>query len=350
MNLPLVLLHLRRGLHPGLGLALLVVTGALLAGGGPPLEAGLGAMDPEQVLRGLTRSAWWSALAFVLLLGAVTSAAGEHGRWQRGEVLWSSTRRLGPLGLTASAWAGRTLALWVWLAAIALGVELAAGDSSPAYQPGPRQEPVLGRLDTRDSTHRWSLAAPSTDGVRLSVELRWRGDYTAADEVELRVARRGAPATRLTRPPSLTQSFELALPTGDGPLDFELVARGASGGLAVELLEVGLLQPRSERLAAWRLALSLGIWGATLLALALGLGAWMSVASTSALLGVAWGVAWLERAAWPVPGLELPAELEALAGGRVPAPLAPEAYVAAAGLVALGLLLRLAAVRRGAGR
>jgi hypothetical protein len=347
LNLHLVLLHLRRGLRSGMGLALLLVVGALFASGGPPAEAGLGASDPAQALRGLERSSWWSALALVLLLGTVTAAAGEHQRWRRGEALWSSTRKLGATGLVGSVWAGRTLALCAWLALIAIVVELAVGGSEVAYQPGPRQEPTLSRGETQSESFRWSLAAPNAAGLRLSVELRWSGDYTTADEIVLSVARRGAQPTRTASAPALTQSFELDLPAGEGPLEFELSAQGAAGVLGLEALEVGLLQPRPERLATWRLAVSLGLLGTALLALALGLGSWMSAASAVALLCVAWGVAWLEGLSWPLPGLDLPASLEAVARGRVPAPLTAPVVAATAGVVLLGLSLRLAALHRG---
>jgi hypothetical protein len=76
----------------------------------------------------------------------------------------------------------------------------------------------------------------------------------------------------------------------------------------------------------------------------------MSAASTVALISVAWGLAWLERLAWPWPGLDLPSSLEVVARGRVPAPLTAQVFFTTAALIFVGLSLRLTAMRRGAAR
>jgi hypothetical protein len=348
VNLPLLSLHLRRAVNPWLGLALALVVALLASMDQAPAEVGLGVEDPEQAARGLLRDAWWTTLSLVALAGVVGATAGEFTRWRRSDALWVSTRSRGALTIAASVWAGRALGTCAWLLAIGFVTELAAGGSEPSYEVGRARAVSAQQSDPALAAFGWkSDLGQLHPDARVRVQLHWRGDYSSVSSLELRVARMDGERLVQRARPELTQRIELRLPAGSGPLEFELVALDAASRLAVEDLTLEVLRPTSERVAVLRIAMSLALFGATLIALVLGFGSWMSAPSAFCLVGVLWIAAWLEGASAPLPGLALPRLFASLSDGRVPMSEPALVWLASAALVALGLGLHVAALRKG---
>ena len=350
MNLPLLRLHLRRSLHPALGLLLVAVGLALLAGGPQVETVGLGEADPGQVGRGLHRAEAWAALALVLLGTLLARAARASRRWSAGEGLWASTGRLGPSGVAVSTWAGEALGLAVWLLLLTLGVEVLAGGGAPSWQAESLPEPVSGPVVDRPEGLAWSRDdGTSVAGQRLEVSWHWIGDYSPLTSARV-VARRGAEERVGRARPQLAQRVEVELPAGSGPLELRLEPVGAERALAVDDLRTTSLRPASEPLGSWELALRLWAVGAVLLALVRGAGAFMEPGVALALVVVLGSLTLLESSSAWVPGSDLAEAFEVVSRGRVPRAPGLASWCAVPAWVVLGLALQVRAMRAGVAR
>jgi hypothetical protein len=351
MNLALGRLFLRRALSPWLGVCLAAVGACLVWVEEIPRSAVLG-LDPEraeQVLRGLLRGSVWTLLPLVLVLVSVSAAARDPERWRRGEGLVLGTRRAPPWRVATSVWAGRTLGLVLWTLAIAAAGELGAAGSAPCFEIGPRESLSAARPAAAGGAFSIELAGARDlpPGSRARLSWYWLGDYSSLETVHLKAWRTGSETTRTRAQSALVQHIEIDLPTGSGPLQLQVTTVGAESALAIGGLVLEYLHPAPERLGTWRLLVALAWFGATLLALAAGLGAWISAPSSVALLTVTWCAAWIEGALEALPGLALPRMLRSVSAGHVPQAEEGAVWFVGALLISLGLALRVLALRRG---
>jgi|GEM_PF-2558014 len=346
MSFALFRLHLRRALPAPLTAAVLVV--ALL------LWLSRRAADPVRAAEAaaqLARGAWRAelCLALLALLAPIllAIAAGDLPRLARRERHWLLPRRLSRSAISLSSWGGTCAGALLWLALVGLACELGAGRAEASLREG--HELVLAELEHfgPGKDLRWRSPCPDRPpGSVVQLSLGLFGDYGGVDHLELssHVAR-GAEAFATARAaPGLRAVLEVPLPPdGDAPW-LEFRARGSVGSLALHDTRLLLLEPAPERSGSLRFLAQAALTLGAVLALALGLGAWLSPASALLLLLGGYGLAWLEAdalagswlARW-LPGFELPRALGLLGQGRVPGGLPPESWGGAVLLVLLGL-------------
>jgi len=343
VDFPLFRLYLRRAMHPGLGLVLLVVAVILFRRTTLPEAVLLDAENPAQLARGMVRRDVWFALSAVLLPALLAGAARWAHRWRAREASWLATRRPSRSRIVVTCWAAMLCGGALWLVAIAALGELAAGGSDPSFRP--RRSWPLESAGWRDgeSLLCWEAELPGLPaGSRARLHVGLIGDHGAVEELVFTARREGgAGATRTgTTRPGRRAHVEVELPEGDGLLTFELLARGADQPLLLEGAWMEVQVPAPERAGPWALALRLTLTLAAALALAMGLGAWVSAPTAVLLVGLCWAGVWLQGAFASIwPGADLPRAFSAVAEGRVPPELAPGSLAGAAALIGIGLLL-----------
>jgi hypothetical protein len=366
MDLPLFLLHLRRALHPALGLVLAGVALVVLAGAPhgarEVLRAGI---DSEALTRGLRRADMLFALLCLLGPALLLTVARALRRVDDGERLWLLSRPIARHRIALSIWGGALAGALVWLSLVGIAVELRAGGGASSSQPAAELELGTPSRDGEGVLY-WSSETgrrPAGCAARLSMGLF--GSYNEIEAFELAVHEGAAaadyPAVFPTSAPDATgiaepnrrTAVEVELPAGEGALLFSLRARGAVRSVQLERPLLELYLPADERAGTLGLLLEVALILAGTLALALGLGAWLSQASC--LLGILGGyvLVWLETDAldgtwvsrW-LPGYDLPGALALVAEGRVPRSLPPQAWLGALVMVLVGLLLQRAALGR----
>jgi hypothetical protein len=351
VNLALASLSLRRSL-PWPLIALAGLVALILARGAaalaPVLPVGGG------VERALAREGMWTGMLAVLLPLFVLRQAGTLARWRRGEADWLACARHGQV--LVSAWSGAFAGGLLVLLFAALCAELTAGSGRAglrieAQLPAPRVVLVGGR-----GAQRWRVEGADGELGQGSL-LRARVVLVAgAPAAEVRFSARRAEAdgatTTVRRRISGRGSVLLDVPSGSGPLELELEREEPAAIVALEGDGVELVRPvASERAASAailaRAALALAAW----LALALGLGAWLS-SPTAALFLLALALpVWLAagdphaalRGAWPWSGL--PEAIEVAGQGFAPPLPTARALATTVLAVAAGLGLARAGLR-----
>ena len=356
-NRSLLLLALRRALHPGLGAAALVLAGALLLFGNGTSGLEVGAENASHIERALARQAMWTALTLLVAPVLAIGAARVVGRWRAGEAAWLAARAAPPRVTLTSTWLGLLAGAAVASLGVALAAEAGVGtDSTPralraagVLRANPCETPAGG------AAVRWLSPAPDPfapgSRARLALDL-WAQSGPAA-QVTLSVERAdGGGRAVVERRLSRAAILEIDLPPGEGELVFTLERVGEGATVVLERPELILLVPAaSERLAsvelACRLLLALACWTA----LGLGFGAWMSAPGAVLVLAGAQALVWL--AADPsqlwLPAVDLGAALSWVGEGIVPPALAPAAWLGSVAWVALGLGVARLGLARGGG-
>jgi hypothetical protein len=346
MSPRLVRLTLRRALPPGLAVIAVALAAAFLSASWEPdaleLEALAGATDPRVAAGALAREGLWTALLVTLAPFLLVRAATTLPGWRRGEVDWllAAARRRGALVL--SAYLGLLAAAGLLLLFIATAAEASAGPAPAGHALAARFATPALVVDDGQPLVRVVDPGRAAPGGTLRVRMVLAGGGRAAG---LRVALRSrgpAGGVRAVRAQlASNESVEVPLPAPEGP--YELVVERTDGEALVAVRENGieLLTPTaSARVAGLRVALRAGLALAALLALALGLGAWLS--APTAILGALTLAAAGLLAEGPM-ARALPlgalAEALALAGEGVAAPTpSPRALAATAVAVSVGLL------------
>ena len=389
MDLPLFLLHLRRALHPALGLvlagtALLVLVGAP-QGAGEVLSSGI---DSAALARGLRRADLAFALLAVLTPVLLVGVARALKRVDDGERLWILSRPIPRHRVALSTWGGALAGGLLWLGAVGIAVELRAGGGAGSWRPAERLGLSSPERDAAGVLYWITETGPRPPGCAARLTTGLFGSYNQVESFELSVrdgaatesgagelagapvapgseaategptlsARRFASAPPFASgeaQPNRRTVVEVELPAGEGALLFALHARGARSQMQLNRPRLELYRPVHERAGIAGLLLEVALALAGALALALGLGAWLSPASC--LLSILGGyvLVWLETdaldgtwvARW-LPGYELPRALALLAEGRVPRTLPTQAWLGALALVLIGLFMHRAALGR----
>jgi hypothetical protein len=232
------------------------------------------------------------------------------------------------------------------IAAIAVTAELAARDLEPCTRLVARSEPVRGAIVDASTTLRWSAEPPAIANARLQVGVAIVANAPAAD-VRLIAERRSADGSlhrsQTRRHVSAATAIELEVPAGDGPIELELAREGDGAIVVLDGRGTAWLAPLGNALwtsagIAALAALSLAAW----LALAIGLGAWLSNGLTTCVLVALALPGWLGDLPWLAtwtPWAELPAAIELAGRGLgAPHPSAPT-WLATAACIAIGLAL-----------
>ena len=359
----LSLLSLRRTCSLGLLIGFVVLAGL------QQLETDAFSMTTEAqnatVLAALRRESTWTLLALFTLPVCIYAAAQTGQRWRAGDRDWLGPRAISRMRVIASTYLG----LWIAGALIALAIfalaEVSAGSSNPA----------LRRLR--------SLVIPSTSLIENDAQLRFqiansRGDLRSGRSVRLELhAAPGSGPTALvkftcrridTEASSENETIlsgraniDLVLPEGNGNLEFTLSKVGTGcgvvslpGGLALFQIENN---PQAGSLALLaRVLLWLGAW----LPIAIGLGAWMSALTATALCLALQLPVWVLASsnslpfASPLsrllPGADLYNSLTLLGDGLVPPHPSPQIILGWLGCACCGLLLATLGLRRGESR
>jgi hypothetical protein len=352
LNLPLFSLYLRRAMHPALLLVLVAVALVASRSGNAPETALLGAENPEQLARGMMRREMWFLLCAVLLPVQLHSAGQWTQRVRDGDGNWLSPRALSSWKIVLTSWFAIFCGSVAWLVAIAATGELAAGGGEASYRVVKEWPLLEHRTRGEENQLRWTTELgelPPGSRGRLSFGIL--GNYGDVEELVLRATPLDAGsrerATEAHVRPGRRGRIEVELPPGEGNLLFEFSAVGATAALLVEsprfLVSVPAPEWSGTTALLGRLALAAAAW----LALALGLGAWISAPSSVLLVAIFWGGAW-ERGVGGgfLPGAELPRAFAAVAEGRVPASLPPGVWGGTLVCVAIGLILLRLGLRR----
>jgi hypothetical protein len=269
--------------------------------------------------------------------------------WRRGEVDWLLASARTRAALVLSAYLGLLAACGLVVLFVATAAEAASGPAPAGRALAARfataplvvesEQPLTRRIDPELSAPGGSLRVRLVlvGGGRaadLRLAVRALGDEERVSAVRARLASAG--------------SVEVPLPAPSGPYELELERTAGEALVAVRQDGIEILTPTaSAREASLRVALRAGLALAALLALALGLGAWLSAPTailatlTLTLLGLLAEGA-IARAL-PLASL---AEALALAGEGIAAPWPSLRAVASAAVaVGIGLLAATAGLR-----
>jgi len=353
LNLGLARLALRRALPPGLVATAVVLAAFFLATTWRPApleaEALLGSIDPRSAASAIARQGLWAALLATLAPFLVARAALILPGWRRGEVDWLFASASTRTGLALSAYLGLAAAAAIFVVFDAAVAELAAGRAGPGRALAARFATPTVLLAGDEPIVRGIDLGRSPAGAALRVRILLVGGGPAAD---LRLAVRAVAAdgaVHATRARLATSgNLEVTLPRSEGPFELSLERTGGESLVALERDGIELVTPvASERVGSLRLAARSWLALCAMLAVALGLGAWLS-APTAAIGALSLGLAALLAGSTVAPALPLASLKEALSltGEGLAAPWPSwRALVASAATIVLGLTLAAAGLR-----
>lgn len=323
---PLLRLELRRTVASTavpLGLALTLLVLHLQPSALPGVEP----QALARLRRGLAREAAWTAALTVWIPALVFRAAATPARWRGGEWSWLGARAAGPSTALLSTWTGQLVGATALLVAVAGLVEWRVSDGASSWlfvgECGPGE---VRRIEpgARASRTIRIPGPPARQGHRLRarVAIGVGGGPTTLAELEVSGGR--APA-RVTSQRIETRAWlEAAVPQGARDVELTLLNRGE--GVLIWLdAGVQVFEPvRSESRGSLSIALLAATAVAALLAVALGLGVWMSPATAGLAALVPWWVTLAEGGAahW-LPGGGLLGALGLVAEGRCAPALEP---------------------------
>lgn len=322
-------------------LALLLLALALLAYVSPPAEWLLRiAEDAEQARHAFALQTIWSGSLWLVIPIVLLHAARLPSRWRGVESGWIASRPNGRMRVVCSAWLGTWFGATLLVGVVFVGAELGAGKTSAATawkHAGEFVGPARGIVPAA-GVH-WTLDEGEAGRLaRIQVALA-PGEAPFADARF--TAQRGEHETHTEATLIARGELELELPSGTGPIEFELTRIGTGATLVVRDSRIDFFSPATSRFDASasifaHAVLTLG----ALIAVALGLGSWLGTGYAFALLLSAWLGFWFQPggASW-LPGNALPGILAELHTGRAPLPPTLTAWLGALGCTAWGYWL-----------
>ena len=311
--------------------------------------------------RGRARQGTWAVALLVLAPALLHRGGRAAAEWRRSEADWLAPRPLPRAAWLLSTALGTFAAGALLLSAAAAAAELRAGRGERAWRWARALEHPSFALVEGDAARSWVEPGLAREGAGA------RG--AAPDGARLLVRPTVAPGSgpaatvRVTAAPELSAGpavearidgrarIALDLPAGAGPLTLtvERVGPGAVVVLPAGAVEL-VLPARSERLASLELLARVALGLAVVVALGLGLGAWMRPAlATGTLLALAALPAISPAAARLLPAGDLSRAWRLVGEGLVPPPIAPAPLLVGLALVAGGLLLAERGLARGKG-
>ena len=342
----------------GLTLALWTLAVSLLTERAPLVRSSLAAA--QQVERGLWRQSSWTAILFVLLPLVLVRAASLAQRWRAGEGDWIGSR---PIGKGAALW---TSFLGVSAAALTLLLLCLAWVEwrSPAGQPtferlggdaletvrrvpaGAALEfvPELGARPEEGDQIRVRALASMLEPAQASTP-RDASDSSGArapgSQARVVLTRAGHESAGRARRLLGRDWLSATVPAGEGALRVRVETLAGAPLLWLSPGSVELWRPiASEAAASLRLCAHTAWALLAGLALALGLGFWLSpITAAAAVLALGLAASWLPGGTRRVPGSDLAALLETIGQGRVPREPSAALGLVALAAVALGLCL-----------
>lgn len=346
MNLALARLAFARSLPLAvvvLGAAVLAI--AALADWRPPSEwnvAELARADAH------AREGVWIAGLVVLGPWLVYASAATVSRWREGDVDWLAQAPLSRWNIVFSTWLGYATACACVVAVTALAAECAARERQPSWRVIGQADAPRGALVGAIDRLSWSVDAPSglPEGARMRVGVTVFGGAPAAS-LSLSATRRASDGattrTRIERRVTASSALDVDVPRGDGTLEVELAREGAGAIVALDGTGVAWLAPLDS--SAWisfDIAAAAWLALATLSALALGFGAWLSSAIAATLVATLALATWLfdlpQLAAW-LPWTPLSRAIELAGQGLGCAAVGPRELIAGLACVAAAIAL-----------
>jgi len=350
--LELLRLELRRSLRPsavcavlGLGFVLLYV------GGGAPSEQMIENLhiDPLRA-RGLGRQGVWSGVLLFLAPILLLRAGNTVTRWRSGECDWLGSRPTRRPQILAATWAGMSLAALLLLgmtAALVEGAQVGSGDEETFRYAGSYSLDEIRRLEPGETT-RWTLPDPGETQGERQPELRVLVTRTLGNAISTGIvfgATRAGISVEDEHHIMQRGRASVLLPPGTGDVELSMrnVGEGSIAILTPNTFEVWM--PASERMASMSIAVRAFVLLTALMALALGLGAWVGGATAAGSALTLWLLALrLDFSAF-VPGARLTRAIGFVGDGRLPEPYDLRALVGLGCALVLGMLLGVRGIR-----
>ncbi len=344
----LFLLHLRRGVHPGLGLTLLAVALAVRFGTELPESVGLGAAEPEGILRGLRRADLLLAMLAILIPLSTLQGLRTWSKQEGRERAWLLSSPASKANMIFSSWAGNWCAALVWLLCTLGCCEALAGSNAAQEWRSAGALPMEGIQREGDEGHlRWSAPIPSHAGAaRVHFEVGLFGSDADLDEFVLTSfeADGSTPFDSDRSQPGRISILDVGLAPGQERVQFKFETVGATRSLLLNKPRMQLFVATSAAVPSWLVLARVALLLAVAQALALGLCAWFSGATALTYVFGGYGLVWLEGERWAqtsfaswLPGFDLPEALGWLAQGRGPGQMPVQTWCGTLILVSLGL-------------
>lgn len=349
MNRSLILLQMRRALHPGLALTLLIAALLVILARSARVEGASELELDAQAMRGFLRADLLIVLLLILVPVSIAQVASAAGRMGREEGGWLLCRSITRRSISLSSWVGSSVAIAIWLVALGVLCELAAGDSESTLQRGRSLEMTsIARLGTEGDLVWKCDTGPFPEGSVVRFSLGLFGDYNEVEELVLssHLQPTSEPFASSSAQAGLRSILEVAVPTTSEGTWFQFRAKGVEESLMLHDTHLELWTPARESSGTWLFLLQVGLATASAFALALGLGCWLSPGSLLLFILGGYSLLWLEAdrlqdsflRRW-LPGFDLPEALGQVALGRVPSALPLERWLGAALLTVFGMLV-----------
>ncbi|MFT5285009.1 MAG: hypothetical protein ACI8TQ_001170 [Planctomycetota bacterium] len=319
----------------------------------------------ETVIRGLRRESAWSFMALLVLPACLFAAARAGERWRLRDRDWIGSRAVSKLAFAASTYLGISLGGALLAATIGLVVELSAGgDGTALRRVQSLPVPVMNLIESGEQARFRIDESEEVNLAGRSIRLELRATPGAGPTAKVRLACRRSSADSQTEIEAIVSgrtSIGFELPSGVGGLDFTLTKVGAGCGVVALSGSLVLFESvASERVGSWTILVRVLLWMCAWIALALGLGSWMSAITATVLCLALQLPAWNSVNAFDVaqatalssyiPGADLVQSLKLLGDGLVPAHALPHSLLGLAIFVVVGLALAVAGQKRGPAR
>lgn len=257
----------------------------------------------------------WTAALLIFWSVAMLRAGSLIGNWRGGELDWLVPRTSGLGRALIASWAGCVAAMLIGIALVAMVAELSGGPGPSRVDRGWYPGTAIAS-STELQERRWSMELPQTSaGAQLAVQVEVRGYRGPAVDARLSL-KRGDHETGWNGRLGRAREVMIDLPAGSGPAELSLERLSDGAALFVERRGAELFEPANALSGVWGLFSRVALAAAFSLALAIGLGAWMSTPSAILTVLAMYSAVWIGDATWPVPGSDLFAALDALGRGR----------------------------------
>ncbi len=290
MSFDLARLALRRALAPGLCVLAVLLAAAFLASTWRPAPIEIEALGARAAGPALARRGLWTALLATLAPILIARAALVLPQWRRGEVDWLLAAKRSRADLVISAFVGLAAAAAFFALFVAAAAELGAGRSGAGRALAARFATPSQMLEDVPLVRRITLDRLPAGAV-LRARLQFLGGAPAADvRLSARLTNSDSPTLSVESRISATGVLELELPAIGGQVEIALERVGETALVALQQNGIEIAVPtQSARVASLRVAARAWIALCAAIAVALGLGAWLSggAAATTA-LALAW--------------------------------------------------------------